>query len=120
MSGLCAILAGGLAVLTASDSFQLAWNHSVEKVEWREDWRIEGGMLRLEQASVMGSGAGMEPPPEAHRHGNRWVWSPKVEQSEILLALSDFTADWRLCADGSCRALRGLMAGETARLVACP
>ncbi len=120
MSGLCAILASGLAVLTAAESFQLTWSHSVEKLEWREDWRVAEGRLSLEQASVEGSGAGMEPPPQARREGSRWVWRPGIIRDEIVLAQSDFTGDWRLCVEGDCKPLRKIIQGETARLTACP
>lgn len=121
VSGLCAILAGGLALIAPGESFQLSWTHSVERIEWREDWRVEGRRLILDQASVAGSGAGMEPPPEAIRQGDRWVWSPHLVRDEIVLALSDVTADWRLCAQGHCRGLRALVPGETvARLRPCP
>lgn len=112
------VVAAGLAVATPSDHFTLAWTHSVEKVEWREDWRVESGRLRLYQASVMGSGAGMEPPPGAVLQAGRWVWHPHVVMEEIVLARSDFTADWRLCVDGSCSDLPKEK-GQT-RLRACP
>ncbi|ARJ64591.1 hypothetical protein WV31_02310 [Magnetospirillum sp. ME-1] len=118
MSGLCAVAAAGLSLLTSSDDFTLAWTHSVEKVEWREDWRVESGRLHLHQASVMGSGAGMEPPPEAVLRNGRWVWHPGIAQDEIVLARSDFTADWRLCVDGVCGELHKEK-GQT-RLRACP
>ena len=122
MSGLCAVLAAGLVVLSPADHFQLAWTHSVEKVEWREDWQIAAGRLVLVRASVKGSGAGMEPPPDAVRHGDRWVWSPGLVKDEIVLARSDFTTDWRLCADGVCKPLSRWLGegGEPARLRACP
>ncbi|KIL97028.1 DUF1850 domain-containing protein [Paramagnetospirillum magnetotacticum MS-1] len=100
------VVAAGLAVVTPSDHFTLAWIHSVEKAEWREDWRVESGRLILHQASAMGSGAGMEPPPEAVLKGGRWVWHPNIVMEEIVLARSDFTADWRLCVDTVCRDLR--------------
>lgn len=112
------VVAAGLAVVTPSDHFTLAWTHSVEKVEWREDWRVEGGRLLLSEASVMGSGAGMEPPPEAVFRGGRWVWHPDMVMAEIVLARSDFTSDWRLCVDGTCRELEKEK-GQT-RLRACP
>ncbi|WP_096701532.1 DUF1850 domain-containing protein [Magnetospirillum sp. 15-1] len=118
MSGLCMVVAAGLAVVTPSDSFALAWTHSVEKVEWREEWRIESGRLILHEASVMGSGAGMEPPPQAVLRNGRWVWHPGMAMEEIVLARSDFTADWRLCVGGTCRPLEK-QEGQT-RLRACP
>ena len=122
MSGLCAVLAAGLAMLSPADGFQLAWAHSVEKVEWREDWRIEAGRLVLAQASVAGSGAGMEPPPQAIRRGDRWVWFPGTVKDEIVLARSGFTDDWRLCAGGACKPLGAWLGegAEPARLRACP
>ncbi len=112
------VVVAGLAVATPSDHFTLAWTHSVEKVEWREDWRVDSGRLRLHQASVMGSGAGMEPPLEAVLRGGRWVWHPDMVMEEIVLARSDFTDDWRLCVDGHCRDLPKEK-GQT-RLRACP
>jgi hypothetical protein len=112
------VVAAGLAVVTSSDSFALAWTHSVEKVEWREDWRVRSGRLMLHEASVMGSGAGMEPPPEAVLQGGRWVWHPEIVMEEIVLARSDFTTDWRLCVDGDCRDLPKEK-GQT-RFRACP
>ncbi len=118
MSGLCAVTAVGLMLLTPSESFTLAWTHSVEKVEWREDWQVQSGRLVLRQASVMGSGAGMEPPPEAVLRDGRWVWQPHMVMEEIVLARSDFTADWRLCVGGDCRELPKEK-GQT-RLRACP
>ncbi|CUW41680.1 conserved protein of unknown function (DUF 1850) [Magnetospirillum sp. XM-1] len=118
MSGLCAVLAAGLAVVTPADHFTLAWTHSVEKVEWREDWRVEAGRLHLDQASVMGSGAGMEPPLEAVLRNGRWVWHPGIVMEEIVLARSDFTDDWRLCVGGHCLDL-AQEKGQT-RLRACP
>ena len=118
MTGLCAVLATGLSLVLPGDSIQLAWTHSVEKVEWREEWRIADGRLILDQASVAGSGAGMEPPPEAVLQAGRWVWRPGVVLAELVLARSDYTADWRLCSGGTCRALPPVEDGPTT-LVAC-
>ena len=118
MTGLCVVLAAGLTLIAPGDRFQLVWTHSVEKVEWREDWRIADGRLILELASVVGSGAGMEPPPQAVFREDRYVWNPGITQAELVLARSDFTRDWRLCADGICRALPPAETGIT-RLAAC-
>lgn len=92
-------------LVTPAGHFRLAWTHSVEKVEWREEWRVEPGRLVLYEASVEGSGAGMEPPPDAVFKDGRYVWHPNIVKDEVLLARSDFTADWRLCVDGACRDL---------------
>lgn len=118
MSGLCLGLAAGLALVSPGETFQLIWTHSVEKVEWREDWRIRDGRLILEQASVAGSGAGMEPPPEAVFRDGRYLWRPGTVVEELVLARSDFTGDWRLCQGGTCRTLPAAESGVT-RLSAC-
>jgi hypothetical protein len=122
MSGLCVAVAAGLALLAPGDAFRLAWTHSVEKVEWREEWRVAAGRLELVEASVAGSAAGMEPPPEAVFAAGRWVWHPRVVRRELVLARSGFTADWRLCIDGTCRPLETLLPEKDgqATLVACP
>lgn len=118
MTGLCAVAAAGFLALTSADHFTLAWTHSVEKVEWREDWRVDGGRLVLWRASVQGSGAGMEPPPEAVLKDGRWTWFPQKAFAEVALARSDFAGDWRLCVDGECREFPSEK-GQT-RLRACP
>lgn len=119
MSGLCAVTAAGLLLLTPADHFDLAWTHSVEKIEWREEWRVEAGRLHLVRASVQGSGAGMEPPPEAVLKDGSWTWNPDRSFAEVALARSDFTADWRLCVEGECRELPQKEKGQTL-IRACP
>jgi hypothetical protein len=55
-------------------AFTLAWTNSVEKVEWQEDWRVTPQGLQLVSARVKGSGAGMEPPPEARLSDGWFQW----------------------------------------------
>jgi hypothetical protein len=57
------LAAGAVAASLAIDSFTLSWIHSIEKIRWEEDWRIEAGALVVTEARIRGSGAGMEPPP---------------------------------------------------------
>ena len=57
---LCIALAVTVLTIPAT-TFSLSWVHSVEKVEWREEWAVTSSGLQLKQASVKGSGAGMEP-----------------------------------------------------------
>ena len=85
----------------------LAWKHSVEQVEWRENWHIETGGLRLVEARVKGSGAGMEPGPGARFEDGWWIWQPMppVEVRALSLARSGFVDDYMLCLDGTCRPL---------------
>jgi hypothetical protein len=99
------LAAAGLAIEIAASSFTLAWTHTIEKTEWRESWRIEGERLVLTEASVKGSGAGMEPPPEARLQDGFYVWNPGIERAEILLRRDPHAGDWRLCANARCAPL---------------
>lgn len=70
----------GTAVLhLALGSFTLSWTHSVEHVAWQEDWRINGHMLTLERSRLKGSGAGMEPGPDAVLKDGWWVSTGHLE-----------------------------------------
>ena len=108
---LCIALAGAgtanapLARLPV-EAFSLIWTHSVERIEWREDWRIANGKLVLEEARVRGNGAGMEVPDGAKLVDGSWVYRPHVPPLERLnLANSSFTADYRICVKDGCRNL---------------
>jgi hypothetical protein len=101
---LCIALTGAppLARLPV-EAFSLIWTHSVERIEWREEWRISGGLLVLEQARVRGNGAGMEVPDGAKLVDGFWIYQPRVPPLERLnLANSSFTTDYRLCANDGC------------------
>lgn len=103
-----------VALSLAVDSFTLVWTHSVEKTEWRERWRVEGTALRLVEARVQGSGAGMDPPAEAVRQGIWWVWQPATPPLAVLrLAVSGATGrGWQLCVDTGCRDLESWLAHD--------
>ncbi|MBK3772835.1 DUF1850 domain-containing protein [Azospirillum brasilense] len=112
-AALCLSALGG-AVLAAlpGPAFTLSWTHSVEKTEWREEWRIADGRLVLTEARVKGSGAGMEPPDGARLADGWWVWTPAVPPLErVVLAASIFTPDHELCAGQECRPLHGWIGG---------
>src|ERR1700712_3991522 len=70
---LCLASAGVVKALSVA-AFTLVWTHSVEKVEWQEDWRVTPNGLVLAQARVKGSGAGIGAPPGA-RLIDGWVLS---------------------------------------------
>lgn len=105
-AALLCIVAGALTVTVPTTIFTLAWQHSVEKVLWEEDYRVAGAWLYSTGARIRGSGAGMEPPEGAVlRHG---VWHFRPAQRwlrELHLARSGFTPDYRLCFEGRCRPL---------------
>jgi hypothetical protein len=106
---LCLISIGAVKTLTVA-AFTLAWTHSVEKVEWQEDWRVTPAGLELVQARVKGSGAGMEPPPEALLVDGWFQWQPKrAALPEVVLGNSGAAGEWRLCGEGNCRTLSDIL-----------
>jgi len=114
------LLVGGVVLVLATPGFTLDWTHSVERTAWREVWDIAPDGLRLVQAAVQGSGAGMDPGPGARLVEGWWVWSPDLPVvPELVLAASGATGGgWRLCSGGRCTDL-GIAAGEPLRLAPC-
>jgi hypothetical protein len=98
------LVAGAVVAPLMTEALTLAWTHSVEKVPWEEAWREAPGGLRLEETRVRGSGAGMEPAPEARLVDGAWTWTPALPVlNEVVLRRSGATADWRVCIAGRCR-----------------
>lgn len=115
------LLSAGKTTMFAASIFTLSWTHSVQKTEWREEWSVTPAGLQLTQASVKGSGAGMEPGANAVLKDGWWTWQPDLPiQSRLSLAASGATGGgWTLCAGSDCREI-GAEAGETAVLSSCP
>ena len=102
---LCLASAGVVKTLSIA-AFTLVWTHSIEKTDWQEDWLVTRGGLELTQARVKGSGAGMEPPPEARLVDGWFQWRPqRAPMPELALGNSGAAGEWRLCTDGKCRTL---------------
>jgi hypothetical protein len=102
---LCLASTGTIKALSLA-AFALAWTHSIEKIDWQEDWRVTSSGLQLVQARVKGSGAGMEPPPEARLVDGWFQWKPeRPPMHEVMLGNSGAAGEWRLCHDGACRTL---------------
>ena len=103
------LIGAGEAVRLAIAAFSLSWIHTVEKVPWEESWRVEATRLVLSEARVKGSGAGMEPPPNARHQDGWYIWEPEnPERGEIILRMTEF-GQWTFCAEGiSCRPLRAV------------
>ncbi len=100
------VAAGGLVVTLAMQSFTLAWTHSIEKIRWEEDWRVEGDRLHVVEARVRGSGAGMEAPAGSTFEGGVWRYDPHVPSLAVLrLTHSIYASGYELCHDGECRPL---------------
>jgi hypothetical protein len=121
VSALCILAGGVLAAQVAASAFTLAWTHSIEKIPWQEDWRVEPAGLRLVAARVQGTGAGMEPPPESRLVDGWWRWEPHGPAlPEVVLRRSGATADWRICVAGSCRPMSELLPPEADPVVLRP
>lgn len=106
---LCLASAGAVVALAVAN-FTLAWTHSVEKTGWQEDWRVTPAGLELVAARVQGSGAGMEPPPEARLIDGWFAWTPHLPpQPRLVLGNSGLAGEWRLCAGATCRTLSAIL-----------
>ena len=121
LAALC-LTAGAWHAEIPTPRFTLRWRHSIEKIEWDEDWSIAGDWLHLSEARVRGSGAGMEPPPGARLADGAWHYRlADPWRREIVLARSTFVRDYDLCLAGRCRPLSAwipVAAGPTT-LAAC-
>ena len=107
------LAAGATVVPLLAGAVTLAWTHSVERIAWEEDWRWTPAGIELAEARVRGSGAGMDPPPQARRLGGVWAWNPAgAPQREVLMRRSGATADWRVCVSGRCRAMAAYLPAE--------
>jgi hypothetical protein len=124
----CLFVAGALRAVIPADEFTLAWTHSVQKTRWEERYRVEGDALRLVQARIQGSGAGMDPAPDALFRDGWWTWTPQLAPlREVRLTLSSYTRGYDLCWHGRCRTLRDLVSakanapeeGTVVELLAC-
>jgi len=106
------LAAGAVSAMLAIDGFTLAWMHSIEKVRWEEDWRVEGNSLVITEARIRGSGAGMEPPPGAVLKNGVWYYRPALPPQTVLrLAHSPYTGGYELCSAGRCRPLADHLPG---------
>jgi hypothetical protein len=106
------LAAGVLAVTLPLSTFTLAWTHSIEKIRWEEDYRVVAGRLVLEDARIRGSGAGMEPPPDARLDHGIWHYRPHLPPLERLrLTHSRYTAGYEMCSAGACRPLTAVLPG---------
>ena len=97
--------------------FTLAWTHSIEKTRWEEDYRVVqqrgAPALVLDRARIQGSGAGMDPPPGALRHGAWYEYVPTTQPDGALrLTRSEFTPDFDWCVAGDCHPLGRLLPSD--------
>jgi hypothetical protein len=119
------LAAGAVAASLAIDSFTLTWIHSIEKIRWEEDWRIEAGALVITEARIRGSGAGMEPPPGAVLKNGVWHYRPALPPQRVLrLSHSPHAGGYTLCTVTVCTPLADHLPGidntATIELRECP
>ncbi len=106
------LTAGAISAVLAVESFTLAWMHSIEKIRWEEDWRVVGNTLVLGEARILGTGAGMEPPPDAMLKNGVWHYNAHPPPQRILhLAHSPYTKGYELCVAGKCAPLAERLPG---------
>jgi len=106
------LAAGAVSAVLAVEGFTLAWMHSIEKIRWEEDWRIEAGALVVTEARIRGTGAGMEPPEGSVLKGGVWHYRPTVPPQRVVqLAHSPYTSGYELCIGGRCRPLADHLPG---------
>jgi len=111
----------GVSVALAWAAFTLSWTHTVEKVEWQEDWRVSTSGVEIVEARVKGTGAGMEPPPDAKLDGGWWRYRPQVPTlPRLVLARSGLVDDWRLCRNGDCVTIGALLGTEAGSVTLSP
>ena len=92
------LAAGTLVATLAVNNFTLAWTHSIEKVRWEEDWRVDGNALVIDEARIRGSGAGMEPPENAVLKDGVWHYRPaQIRHEKLRLTHSPYVHGYEFC-----------------------
>lgn len=121
--GVCLALLGpdgtpqGRVHWRATQRFTLAWTHSIEHVRWEEDYLVLATptpSLRLVQARIKGSAAGMEPPADGHWiAGGWWAYQPALPAlARLPLTRSGYTADYTWCDPQGCQPMSNLIAAN--------
>ena len=127
-----------IPVFVPVQEFTLAWQHSIEKVRWEEDYQIkfddsvelplkadfsntkarvskEGSqpLLFAKEARIKGSAAGMEPPEGAVFKQGWYHYKPVIsEHLELRLTRSEFVPDYEWCDQAGCRSLAEILPSD--------
>ncbi len=100
------LAASALMASVPASHVTLRWKHSIEKIWWEEDYTVAGNWLVITGARIRGSGAGMEPPPNAVLQGGVWHYElGDPWRKEVVLARSSYVQDYDLCVNRHCRSL---------------
>lgn len=118
------LAAGALVTSLLAGSLTLSWQHSIEKILWEEDWRLDGQSLVIQEARVRGTGAGMEPPVGAQLRDGAWHYVPQLAPlPAVRLTHSPYVEPYTICVKGDCRRidewLQGLPAYAVVELLPC-
>ncbi|MBA1275961.1 DUF1850 domain-containing protein [Stutzerimonas azotifigens] len=106
MIGLCLGLAGSVWASLPVPEFTLAWNHTIEKIRWEEDYRVTPDGLLLGEARVKGSGAGMEIPDGAELRNGSWHYQRSLPPLQPLrVGRTPEAGDYQVCFDQRCHSL---------------
>jgi hypothetical protein len=99
-------LAGMVWAQVPTAEFTLAWQHTIEKIRWEEDYRVGAEGLLLGEARVKGSGAGMEIPADAELRGGSWHYQRQLPPLQPLrLGRTPEAGDYQLCFNQRCHSM---------------
>lgn len=99
-------LAGAVWAQVPTAEFTLAWQHTIEKVRWEEDYRVSAEGLLLGEARVKGSGAGMEIPDGAELREGSWHYQRQLAPLQPLrLGRTPEAGDYQLCFNLRCHTM---------------
>jgi len=102
--GLCLGLSGVVWARLEISDFTLAWNHTIEKIRWEEDYRVTAQGLILGEARVKGNGAGMEIPEGARLVNGSWRFRRQLPPlAPLKLGRTPQAGDYQLCYSGRCQ-----------------
>jgi len=120
--GICLTLAASPQMtpqFVPTESFTLAWTHTIEKTRWEEDYTVQTDgdgepVLVPGPARIEGSGAGMEPPPDAVKRADGFYeYQPRTPPLyELRLSRSPYAEDYDWCMDGKCRPLQDILPAD--------
>lgn len=116
-AALCiALAAGNLLQVLPSAMVTVSWMHTVEKTAWEEDYVVEERQLRLLEARVKSSGAGMDAPRHAVWSEGWWTYQPVLDRMpQVVLANSEFAGGYTICPlRAACRPLEEVFRKGTA------
>lgn len=115
MIQLCLGLAGVVWASLPAPAFTLAWNHTIEKIRWEEDYQVTAKGLVLGEARVKGSGAGMEIPEGAELRNGSWHYRRQLPPMQPLrVGRTPEAGDYQLCIDQRCQLLSYWLGPPTA------